>query len=81
VGVRGANGFIVVSKDTDFNQLAFVHGSPPKVVWLRVGNASTAAIRSVLLDALDTIAEFADTAEDAVLILPATPKVSDNAGE
>jgi predicted nuclease of predicted toxin-antitoxin system len=27
-----ANGFVVVSKDSDFNQLAFLHGGPPKVI-------------------------------------------------
>ncbi len=32
------HGFILVSKDTDFYQRSLVHGSPPKVVWLRVGN-------------------------------------------
>jgi predicted nuclease of predicted toxin-antitoxin system len=31
----------VVSKDSDFNDLAFIHGPPPKVIWLRVANAST----------------------------------------
>lgn len=28
---------VVVSKDSDFRQLAFLYGPPPKVVWLRVG--------------------------------------------
>jgi predicted nuclease of predicted toxin-antitoxin system len=35
----GTHGFVLVSKDSDFNDLAFVHGPPPKVIWLRVGNA------------------------------------------
>ena len=34
-----ANNMIVVTKDDDFRQLAMVHGPPPKVVWLNVGNA------------------------------------------
>ena len=66
----GANDYIVVSKDTDFNEFAFVQGSPPNVVWLRVGNASTATIKALLLDAVDVIAEFADNVEDSVLVLP-----------
>lgn len=37
----GERGYVVVSKDTDFRQLAFLYGPPPKVVWLRVGNVST----------------------------------------
>jgi hypothetical protein len=36
--------FIVVSKDDDeIRQLAFLHGAPPKVIWLRVGNGPTTA--------------------------------------
>ncbi|MGE3326743.1 MAG: DUF5615 family PIN-like protein [Acidimicrobiia bacterium] len=31
----------IVSKDSDFRQLAFLYGPPPKVVWLQVANAST----------------------------------------
>lgn len=37
---------IVVSKDDDFRQRGFVEGAPPKVVWLQVGNAGTAVVRS-----------------------------------
>jgi predicted nuclease of predicted toxin-antitoxin system len=38
------HGFMIVSKDSDFHQLAFLHGPPPKVVWLRLGNCTTADI-------------------------------------
>lgn len=37
----GEHGYVDASKDSDFRPLAFLHGPPPKVVWLRVGNAST----------------------------------------
>ena len=43
-----ANGFAIVSKDADFRQLSFLFGGPPKVVWLRVGNQSTAQIEAVM---------------------------------
>lgn len=46
----GEHGHVVVSKDSDFRQLAFLHGPPPKATWLRVGNASTATILQVILD-------------------------------
>lgn len=29
------NGFIIVSKDSDFHQLSFLLGPPPKVAWVR----------------------------------------------
>ncbi len=43
-----AGGFAIVSKDADFRQLSFFYGSPPKVVWLRVGNRSTAEIEAIV---------------------------------
>jgi predicted nuclease of predicted toxin-antitoxin system len=66
----GDHGLTIVSKDSDFSQLAFVHGAPPKVVWLRVGNAPTSTIKAVLLDAAEVIAQFTNDVEDAVLVLP-----------
>ena len=33
----GTHGYVIASKDTDFRQLAFLYGPPPKVIWLRVG--------------------------------------------
>jgi predicted nuclease of predicted toxin-antitoxin system len=41
-------GFTIVSKDADFRQMSFLRGSPPKVVWLNVGNCSTARAEAVI---------------------------------
>lgn len=62
--------FMIVSKDSDFRQLAFLYGPPPKVLWLRVGNAPTATIRQVLLDHVEAIEAFAVTEDEALLVLP-----------
>ena len=35
---------IIVTRDEDFRDLQRIHGCPPKVDWLRTGNASTLAI-------------------------------------
>jgi predicted nuclease of predicted toxin-antitoxin system len=35
-----ANGFIIVSKDSDFQQRSLLYGHPPKLVWLRTGNCT-----------------------------------------
>ena len=43
-----AEGFSIVSKDSDFHQLSFLRGHPPKVVWVRQGNCSTSEIESLL---------------------------------
>ncbi len=42
------NGYIIVSKDADFHQQSFMHGHPPKVIWIRVGNCSVDTIISLL---------------------------------
>lgn len=41
-----ARGFLIVTKDSDFQQQSFVHGHPPKVIWLRLGNRATARPRT-----------------------------------
>jgi predicted nuclease of predicted toxin-antitoxin system len=43
-----AHGFVIVSKDSDFQHRALLHGHPPKVVWLRLGNCPTAAVATLL---------------------------------
>ena len=35
------NGLTIVTKDSDFHQLSFFYGAPPKGVWLRLGNCTT----------------------------------------
>jgi predicted nuclease of predicted toxin-antitoxin system len=66
----GEHGYLIVSKDSDFRQLAFLLGPPPKAVWLRVGNRSTAAIAEVLSRGAEVIARFAASEEEALLVLP-----------
>ena len=41
-------GYTIVSKDSDFHIRSFIEGHPPKIVWLQVGNCSTADIESRL---------------------------------
>lgn len=65
----GAEGFVVVSKDADFRQLAFLHGPPPKVVWLRVGNVSTDAIHELLVASVDVLEAFDRSEEESLLVL------------
>jgi len=42
------NGFTIVSKDADFPERGVLLGSPPKVIWIRRGNCSTADIAGIL---------------------------------
>ncbi len=66
----GEQGYMIASKDSDFRQLAFLFGPPPKGIWLRVGNCSTAAIAAVLRSNEDVIARFAASEEESLLVLP-----------
>ena len=53
-----AQGFAIVSKDSDFHQLSFVRGHPPKVVWIRRGNCSTDEIESLLRQYAEDLRAF-----------------------
>jgi predicted nuclease of predicted toxin-antitoxin system len=44
----GTNGFVLVSQDSDFADMAALYGPPPKVIWLRCGNQPTQEIESLL---------------------------------
>jgi len=63
-------GYMIVSKDSDFRQLAFLLGPPPKAVWLRAGNGSTATIAELLHSSVDILARFMASDEEALLVLP-----------
>lgn len=41
-------GFVIVTKDSDFSDLCILLGFPPKVIWIRRGNCSTKTIESIL---------------------------------
>ena len=69
--------FIIVSKDSDFRQLAFLRGSPPKAVWLRLGNASTNDVENALRSAIDSIKRFGDSEDEALLVVDAATDLAD----
>ncbi len=41
-------GFIIVSKDMAFYHRSILFGHPPKVIWIRLGNCTTAQIEALL---------------------------------
>jgi predicted nuclease of predicted toxin-antitoxin system len=63
------HGLMIVSKDNDFRQLSFLHGPPPKVVWLSVGNAGTDVIGDLLRRSRDRIAAFLEDPEEGLLVI------------
>ena len=50
--------FLIVSKDADMHDLSLLLGNPPKVIWLRLGNCSTAHVENLLRREFETIAAF-----------------------
>jgi predicted nuclease of predicted toxin-antitoxin system len=64
-----AQGFTIVSKDSDFRQRSFLRGAPPKVIWLNVGNCSTSHIERIFLRSIDQIVAFDGSIEAAFLEL------------
>lgn len=62
-----AHGHVLVSKDDDFRALALLKGAPPKVLWLRLGNAGTAVIVAALTASAAAIREFVANDVEAVL--------------
>ena len=68
------NGYAIVSKDSDFSQRSFLLGSPPKVIWLRIGNCTTTRIDFVLRNAAPRIQAFLADSEESCLVL-AHPRI------
>ena len=64
-----ANGFIIVSKDSDFQERSIVLGCPPKVIWLRISNCASADIESLLRAAFSIVIRFVNDAEETCLVL------------
>ncbi len=60
-----ANGFTVVSLDSDFADMAALYGPPPKVIWLRCGNQTNTFIEKLFRDHADAILAFEHDANAA----------------
>jgi predicted nuclease of predicted toxin-antitoxin system len=52
------NDYMLVTKDSDFNDLAVLRGFPPKVIWLRIGNCTTRDVEYVLRSSFVAIRDF-----------------------
>jgi len=66
-------GFVVVSKDTDFRERSFLEGSPPKVIWLDVGNAGTREIELLLRRERHRVEQVIQSPDVSLLILSIGP--------
>ena len=63
------SGLAIVSKDEDFRRLGVLYGAPPKVIWSRSGNCSTADIIRLLRHRRDDIDRFLADPETSFLTI------------
>jgi predicted nuclease of predicted toxin-antitoxin system len=54
-----ANGFTLVTQDSDFADMAALFGPPPKVIWLRCGNQPTSVVAHLLRSQAEALRKFA----------------------
>ena len=50
--------FAIVSKDVDYNHLSVLRGSPPKVIWLLLGNCTTEQVEAAIRAKSEEIVAF-----------------------
>ena len=67
------NDFAIVSKDSDFQERSVLLGAPPKVIWLRVANCTSAEIEGLLRTALPAIRQFIQEDQESCLVLGLRP--------
>jgi predicted nuclease of predicted toxin-antitoxin system len=63
------NGFVIVSKDSDFHQRSLLYSYPPKFIYLRIGNSPTSKIVEILRNNFSVIVEFFNSEIESVLVL------------
>ena len=63
------HGLAIVSKDVEFHQRSLVFGAPPKVIWVGLGNCSTADVAALLRTHQQELLAFEQNPEAAFLAL------------
>ena len=63
------NDFTIVTKDSDFASMSRLHGSPPKVIWLKVGNCTTSRAEFLLTNLASHIQDFLTRGTEHCLVL------------
>jgi predicted nuclease of predicted toxin-antitoxin system len=70
------NGFTIVSKDSDFQERSVLRGHPPKIIWLRATNCTSAEIERLLRTAAPVVARFIQEDEESCLVLGVRAKTT-----
>jgi predicted nuclease of predicted toxin-antitoxin system len=71
-----SNGFVIVSKDSDFEERSVLLGFPPKIIWLRAKNCTSSEIAFLLRNAFQTVEHFAREGHETCLALGFLKRIS-----
>ena len=63
------NDFMIVSKDSDMHDRSLLYGYPPKVIWVRLGNCSTAQVENLIRREFVLIQKFYEDDEASFLAI------------
>jgi predicted nuclease of predicted toxin-antitoxin system len=61
------NDFIIVTKDVDYSDLYMLFGFPPRIIWIRRGNCSTATIEQILRNHFADIKDLSENSTIGIL--------------
>jgi predicted nuclease of predicted toxin-antitoxin system len=64
-----ANGYTIITFDSDFIDLSVLKASLPKVIWLKFGNAANLKVANKLISNQQAIAAFIQDEGDEILFL------------
>ena len=57
------NDYVIVTQDSDLNDLNSLYGFPPKIIWIRTGNLKTQAIVDILIYHSNEIDKFIENSK------------------
>jgi predicted nuclease of predicted toxin-antitoxin system len=63
------HGFTIVSKDADFSEISMALGYPPRLLWLRITNWTTAEIEDLIRSRYPRIVDFHRASDRGILFL------------
>jgi predicted nuclease of predicted toxin-antitoxin system len=58
-----------VTKDADFSELNTLHGFPPKVIWLQLGNCTTKQVENLLRRYYEAVKRLTESDSIGILSL------------
>jgi predicted nuclease of predicted toxin-antitoxin system len=64
------HSYTLVSKDSDHYELSMLHGHPPKVIWIRMGNCSTKSIEEQIRLHHFALSAFISDPDQSAFLLP-----------